>query len=811
VALALFAALICSLCVYPLEGSWLAALLLAYAALLCWRPVLWLFALPALLPIVDLAPRTGWFFLEEIDLLLMLTGGMCYWHLGRAAPVAALPRWSPLFRCGLLLLAVACAIGLWRGLQPLAALDVYDINAFNNYLSPYNAVRVGKAWLWALILLPPLRQAAGPRLQGLNRLFVPGLLTGLFFVSCAAANERLRFPGLLNFSSDYRITAPFSAMHTGGAALDGFLALTFPVLAMWLFGRSPVPRTAAALLLLPLALYAGLATFSRGLYLAYAVAIAILLCLTLPGLLRRGARAAGPAPRRPRLAPALRLWAAAPAAVLVIVVVVVLLNAVFTSSGYRGYGAALLVVAAMLLLTAQPLRPAVLTSGLIVGLALAGSCAWLLPVGDPAYAVLKAPYLLFLCSALGFGVAMLPAMPVPAARGPMLQPLAALAYAGLLLNACWIALYTHGPSTLAPSGGVVLLALLPVALNLILRRSLWSMTPRGLTAAVAGLLVLASVVPVYNGYFVEQRFSNTGGDLDTRFRHWRQGLAMMDTDTVTTMLGMGLGKFPITYHWRNGSGETPPSYRYADQAGNRHLTLATGEQPAGYGEPLRMWQTVDVLPNRQYLLGVDVWNSGPPAFLHVELCERQLLYRRNCISVPQRLLSSGPHWQSIRQSLNTAALGAGGVPVRLELSAQGQRVALGVDNISLRDVQDNRELVRNGDFSHANDYWFFSSDHHHLPWHLKNLALNLYFEMGWLGVLAYGMLLLSAAGLLLRRAVREKNARAAAWLAAIVGFQMVGLFDSLLDVPRITFLFMLVLCAAALQPAPSPNLGRAKS
>ena len=32
-----------------------------------------LFALPVLLPVLDLAPWTGWFFIEEMDLLLLLT------------------------------------------------------------------------------------------------------------------------------------------------------------------------------------------------------------------------------------------------------------------------------------------------------------------------------------------------------------------------------------------------------------------------------------------------------------------------------------------------------------------------------------------------------------------------------------------------------------------------------------------------------------------------------------------------------------------------------------------------------------------
>jgi hypothetical protein len=646
----LFAGAALAIAVYPMQGSWLAAILSAYAALLWWRPALWLFALPALLPILDLAPRTGWFFLEEIDLLLLLTTGFAYWHLEPAAP--DLPRWPPLFYGGLMLLALACASGLWRGVQPMPALDA---NALNNYLSPYNALRVGKAWFWTLLLLPPLRRAAGPHLQGLRRYLIPGMLAGLLLVVCAAIHERWQFPGLANFSSDYRITAPFSAMHTGGAALDGYLALSAPLLAAWLFDRRSPLRTAGALALLALALYAGLATFSRGLYLAYAAAVAVLL---LPLL----------AIKRP--------WKSVAATVSGAAVLLVAFNLVFVTGGYRGYALALMLL------------------------------------------------------------------------------------------------------------GLALLAVLP---------------RRHLAGAMAALMVLASIVPIYNGYFVNQRFSTSSGDLANRLRHWRQALSMMDDGATTALLGMGLGKFPFTYYWRNQQREVPPSYSYLDQGGNRYLRLSAGEYPAGFGELLRMLQVVTLQPRQQYLLGVDIWNSGPPGFLHANVCERVLLYPQNCLRTPLRMIPHAPYWQRYQFALDSGGLGA--LPLRLELAVEGRNAVLDIDNISLRSLPDNHELLRNGSFSDANDYWFFSSDRYHLPWHVKNLGLNLYFEMGWAGLLAYATMLLSACASLLRRALDERGTGdAAAWLAALVAFQAVGLFDSLLDVPRITLLSTLLLCAAALYP-----------
>jgi hypothetical protein len=780
-SLVFFAGFVLAAGVYPLRDSWLPAILLAYGALLCWRPALWLLALPALLPAVDLAPHTGWFFLEEIDLLLLLTAGFCYWH---AAP-ARLPRFPPLFTVSLALLVAACGIGLWRGLQPLPAIDA---NAFNNYLSPYNALRVGKAWLWALILLPPLKRAAGPGLEGLQRLLVPGMLAGLLLVSCAAIHERMLFPGLLNFASDYRITAPFSAMHTGGAALDGYLALSFPLLAAWLLGRQSPARQMAAMVLLPLALYAGLATFSRGLYLAYALAFAILLGVPLSARLREVG-----AVRFAR-----RYWRTALALLLVVLLLGWMLDLVFRSSGYRGFGAALALLAATLLLSAQALRPAVLICGLVCGLALAGLLAWLLPVVDPPLALLKPPYLLFICSALAFAAALL--------RARVMLPLAAIAFAGLLFNAAWIAYHHAGEPTLMPSAGLLLMAVSPVALNLARRKPLWRPTRRLLSHALAGALVLAAVVPIVNGYYVGERFATTSGDLATRVRHWNSVLAVMDDDPATVLLGAGLGKFPSLYFWRNPVHEVPPAYRYLDQAGNRYLRLATADYPAGYGEMLRMLQIVKVQPATPYLLAVDVRNGGAPAFLHVNLCERQLLYPQGCVAMPLRQIGGAPAWQRLQFAIPPSELGRDGAPVQLEISTEGEHAALDIDNVSLRSAVDHRELVRNGDFSEANTWWFFSSDHHHLPWHVKNLGLNLYFEMGWPGLLAYAGMLGSACAALLRRSrPAGHGVPPAVWLASLLAFQAVGLFDSLFDVPRITLLFMLVLFAAALSPATPPR------
>jgi O-antigen ligase len=114
-----------------------------------------------------------------------------------------------------------------------------------------------------------------------------------------------------------------------------------------------------------------------------------------------------------------------------------------------------------------------------------------------------------------------------------------------------------------------------------------------------------------------------------------------------------------------------------------------------------------------------------------------------------------------------------------------------VDNLKVTDPL-GRSILANSDFSADMARWFFTSDHHHLPYHMKNMVLHVLFEQGIVGLAVFGLLVLAA----LMRSLSGRRAYhplAPAIVGAIVAFLVVGLFDSLLDVPRVAFLFFLVL------------------
>jgi hypothetical protein len=78
---------------------------------------------------------------------------------------------------------------------------------------------------------------------------------------------------------------------------------------------------------------------------------------------------------------------------------------------------------------------------------------------------------------------------------------------------------------------------------------------------------------------------------------------------------------------------------------------------------------------------------------------------------------------------------------------------------------DGRQPLANGDLSAGMAHWVFSS--YHMPWHIKSRYMNVLFDQGLLGTALWGMLLVGAP-----------------WRTSLGGFAVIGLFDSLVDVPR---------------------------
>ena len=273
----LLALLLWKLSYYPESSTGLLATLLLYGIALRKLPQAWLIVIPALLPITDLSPWTGRIFFTEFDYFFILTLATSLWY-GRWESPFKQKRSSTFF-----LLAIYTffyLISLFKGLLPFQPIDA---NAFSNYYSQYNSLRVAKGFIWALLLLPLLTYSFNNK-QNIKSYLSYGILIGLTITSLLGIWERLVFTSLFDFSTDFRITSSFYSMHTGGAHLDAYLMLSMPFICFLLFkSKNILVQTIIPILLFSISLYTLLVTYTRGTYIAFVFAfitliIALLVC-----------------------------------------------------------------------------------------------------------------------------------------------------------------------------------------------------------------------------------------------------------------------------------------------------------------------------------------------------------------------------------------------------------------------------------------------------------------------------------------------------------------------------------------------------
>jgi len=323
----------------------------------------------------------------------------------------------------------------------------------------------------------------------------------------------------------------------------------------------------------------------------------------------------------------------------------------------------------------------------------------------------------------------------------------------------------------------------------LLSRTVKSQQPvasRILAAGLTGTILLVAV-PIFYSQFAQSRIARLSSDFAVRQEHWNDALAIRDADWATSLFGMGLGRFPETSYWRSAVNPRSGTYRLQTEAGNTYLRLASGD--AIYVE-----QFVALAPGKTYVLKLDVRPHAPNAAITVPVCEKWLLTSYNCIWRSTRLGAEYGYWRTVEIPFNTKGLLVSPWysrrPIKMSLSHASTKSPIDVDNLRLEPVQ-GTNLLANGAFSAGLDHWFFAADSH-LQWHVKSLPYGVLFDQGWFGLVSTCLLLVLAMGRFARNALAG-DAFAGTMLAALAGFVVVGLFDTLIDAPRfLTLLLMLV-------------------
>jgi hypothetical protein len=188
------------------------------------------------------------------------------------------------------------------------------------------------------------------------------------------------------------------------------------------------------------------------------------------------------------------------------------------------------------------------------------------------------------------------------------------------------------------------------------------------------------------------------------------------------------------------------------------------------------------------------------AELAVALCEKSFLASVRCdwVNVPAR-----PTWGAFEVRLKVpqpelARVGPA-VPVSLSLHNSTAGTRIEVAQLSLRDGPS--ELLINGSFERGLDRWLMHSDVH-LAWRALSSPVQIAFEQGLVGLVAWIVLAASSAA-----AITRRRGLPAAAAAAAIAFMGVGCFDTLLDAPRLVVLATFVLWLL-FNPERQPPAGR---
>jgi hypothetical protein len=331
-------------------------------------------------------------------------------------------------------------------------------------------------------------------------------------------------------------------------------------------------------------------------------------------------------------------------------------------------------------------------------------------------------------------------------------------------------------------------------------RYLWTLNWTTASSAIAAGLLLGIAIPVAGNYYMKERVQSVSHDLDLREEHWAESMALQGDGWYTKLAGAGLGRYPELYFWNNRKGEFPGTVIAAEEGARDFIRLGGGRNTP---DLLRLSQRISVEPSQTLTVDVTLRSDTPKAVLHVDVCEKWLLYTERCTGKPASFRPESGNWQEASGVVYTGDLGSHSAlhlrPTILTLVVDRAGTLVDIDQIRVRD-RSGRDLVANGGFQ-GSDRWFFTSDRSHLPWHAKNLWLGIWFDQGWFGLMAF-IAFGSVAMLAALRMAKSNETFGAAIAPSLAAFFLVGLFDTLLDATRLASIFYL-LCVTVVIAGPS--------
>ena len=311
-------------------------------------------------------------------------------------------------------------------------------------------------------------------------------------------------------------------------------------------------------------------------------------------------------------------------------------------------------------------------------------------------------------------------------------------------------------------------------------------------------LLSAEVLAVLGGdSYMHKRIAKSDQDMGSRMEHWRHGIELL-ASSQDWWMGKGLGRLPANYsaqvQGENFSGDVRLMEESTGNSSiNRFATLSTppnwDELPGVYA----LTQRINLTKESAHTVSMQV-RAQKPVEMTVQLCQRHLLYDRNCQGASAKVEPLKAVWQTVELPLKGPPLVSNPrnssrlLMVVISLDTAGS--AADIDNVQLTNAL-GQELLGNGDFSQQLAQWLPVAQAYYVPWHIDNLYLELLIEWGLLGGIVVGAL--TAWGLVSAVWTRGPISPLRPYYAAgLFGALVVGLVSSVLDVPRVALAFFLL-------------------
>ena len=309
-----------------------------------------------------------------------------------------------------------------------------------------------------------------------------------------------------------------------------------------------------------------------------------------------------------------------------------------------------------------------------------------------------------------------------------------------------------------------------------------------LYSLVGELGVISILCILFTGYQFNARMETVTNDLKTRVDHWLKVAESSEGTTASFIFGNGVGSLPINYL------TTHPDV--VEQVGT--FTIRDNALILSRGQDLTFGQRVNIEPHTDYQIKINV-NGYKPERISAAICERNAIYSSNfspnCIG---GLINLDENTGSYILTANSGKLGGGGLsffrwPTTFVLKNRYGTDPIKVDSIELTNIsssQTNYNLLNNANFEQGMDHWYFYNDFEHLPFHIKNIYLGFFYQVGLIGLFIVLLVIIKVIATTAQSMSHKIIQRIV--IAYLIGMFSFGFFGDPLDSARANILFSLL-------------------